>query len=280
MWSPDGQRLAYRSGCRGSVIVSDPSGNTVAEFLGDGWLVSWSPDSTRVATWVDVFSTIGVYGLDGVRQALLTVPSGCAPGGDFDPVWSPDGTSLVIPPCVVPVDGRAPRRVPAADPRSHLGAAWSRDGTRLAYIDYDTSQSLVIAKADGTKLRVLAGATNSDNGPVNGPAYQSPIVSPTGNRVAFIWSPVFYQTADPSSDSYELRLVDVASGTVTTLATATGASPLKPVAFSPEGDRILFSKTETNGVASLWSVKVDGSDARLLVTGTDWGDWQPLPDGP
>jgi hypothetical protein len=37
--------------------------------------ISWSLDSTRVAVWVswgEEPRTIGVYGLDGVRQTLLT----------------------------------------------------------------------------------------------------------------------------------------------------------------------------------------------------------------
>jgi hypothetical protein len=49
------------------------------------------------------------------------------------------------------------------------------------------------------------------------------------------------------------------------------------IRFSPQGDRILFSKTEDRGEgeASLWSVGVDGSDARLVVVGTTQGDWLP-----
>ena len=68
--------------------------------------------------------TIGVYGLDGVRQALLTVPPGLMEPGDFDPVWSPDGASLLVPQGVeISLDGSAPRVLPANDPRSHYGAA-------------------------------------------------------------------------------------------------------------------------------------------------------------
>jgi hypothetical protein len=193
MWSPDGQHLAYRSAssdrCGGTVVISDLVTKSVASFLGTGWIVSWSPDSTRVATWVELFQTIGIFGVDGVRQALLTVPPGCALPGDFDPVWSPDGTSLVIAGCVVPVDGRTPGRLPAVDPRSHFDIAYSRDGARLAYIAYPESVSLVIAKADGTELRVLAGAVNESNGPGQGAAYQSPVLSSTGDRVAFILEP-------------------------------------------------------------------------------------------
>ena len=60
----------------GSWSITDPVNKSVASFPGDGWLVSWSPDSTRVATWVDLGNTIGIYGFDGGRQALLTVPTG------------------------------------------------------------------------------------------------------------------------------------------------------------------------------------------------------------
>ncbi|MDQ4131565.1 MAG: hypothetical protein M3133_11355, partial [Actinomycetota bacterium] len=82
IWSPDGRYLAYRrTNCPddpwGGVVISDPEGNVIAEFPGFGWDISWSPDSTRVAVWASYGpegQTIGVYGLDGVRQALLTMP--------------------------------------------------------------------------------------------------------------------------------------------------------------------------------------------------------------
>ena len=280
MWSPDGRHLAYRSAwddiCQGNVYITDAEGHPVASFPGGGWLVSWSPDSTRVATWVE--GGIGIYGLNGVRQALLTVPPGCPLPGDFDPKWSPDGTSLVIAGCVVPVDGRAPGRAPANDPRSRWDSGYSRDGARMAFIAYPDSVSLVIVKADGTELRVLAGAVSGPNGLGQGAAYENPVVSPTGDRVAYIWSPAFYdQTSDPSLSTHELRVVDVASGTVTMLASASGAFPLNPIRFSPEGDRILFSRTDANDVTSLWSVHADGSDPQLLVPGSGWGDWQWQP---
>ena len=136
IWSPDGRYLAYRSAwdasCLGTpgagqVYVADPAGHVVASFPGTGWLVSWSPDSTRVATWVDPGHTFGIYGLDGVRQALLTVPPGCSGTGDFDPVWSPDPASLVVNTCVIPVDGGTPWRAPMDDPLVR-GAAYSREG--------------------------------------------------------------------------------------------------------------------------------------------------------
>jgi Tol biopolymer transport system component len=49
---------------------------------------------------------------------------------------------------------------------------------------------------------------------------------------------------------------------------------LSPIDFSPEGDRILFSRSDDRGGrGSLWSINSDGSDLRRLVAGTAWGDW-------
>ncbi len=78
----------------------------------------------------------------------------------------------------------------------------------------------------------------------------------------------------------DLQLLDVARGKLTTLATAREPGEIRPLAFSPDGDRILFSQTDATGRDSLWSMDMDGSDAQLLVTGTATGDWQPSPAGP
>jgi Tol biopolymer transport system component len=92
--------------------------------------------------------------------------------------------------------------------------------------------------------------------------------SPTGDQIAF----VEYHAGRRSPD--ELQLLDVTSGSMTRLAESEPGWTLRIIGFSPQGDRTLFSKTD-DGTAegSLWSVGVDGSDARLLVSGTPQGDW-------
>jgi WD40 repeat protein len=270
-WSPDGRYLAYWDrGCPyglpsvppergvpwGTVIISDAEGNVVASFPGQGWQISWSPDSKSVAIsdfWSPGGSegdaTIGVYGLDGVRQAALTVPSELVPSGDYSPVWSRDGASLLLRGVQVPLDGRTPRRLPADD---HWGDAYSPDGSHVAYTE---KGSLVVAEADGSDAQKPGGPTE----------FWDAAWSPSGDRVAFV------------HDGTELRVRDVTTGTETSLLNASGSERLQVIEFSPDGDRILFSRAEDpgSGVGSLWSINADGSEPRRLVARIEWADWRP-----
>jgi Tol biopolymer transport system component len=102
-----------------------------------------------------------------------------------------------------------------------------------------------------------------------------PVWSPIGERIAFTTQ------KRGSGGVNELRVLDVATGTVTLLAEAGGSDQHEVIDVSPKGDRILFARMEDGriGVGSLWSVNADGSDApRRVVAETFWGDW--LSPGP
>ena len=280
MWSPDGRYLAYRSAwndtCSGSVHLNDALGHPVASFPGAGWLISWSPDSTRVATWLEFGQTVGIYGIDGSRQALLTAPRGCVGGGDHDPLWSPDGQSVVAAGCEMPIDGRPPRVILGRrDPHNE---AASPDGTRVAYVTgsedaLGRTTSLVVADADGTERQVLTSHTDYQEPAAEVVYFSNVVWSPSGDRVAFTRST---NTIDASRIAAELRMLDVSSGVETTIAKDKNIWALS---FSPDGDRILFTTHDASEVAELWAATADGSDRQLLVPRSDWGDWQPLAPG-
>jgi Tol biopolymer transport system component len=282
IWAPDGRHLAFRSQwgdeCPGEVHVLDAEGRAVATVPGSGWDVSWSPDSTRFATWVDFSQTIGIYGIDGERQALLSVV-GCRPDvADLDPVWSPDGASVLVRPCEYPIDGVTPRRLRSSDPRwgmsSTIGVVgYSPDGTRIArvYPRGDAGTDLEITEADGAVLQQVV-PNDAPDAPV---IIHDPVWSPAGDRVLFIQTAAERIEGSPAAS--EIREMDIATGRVLTLATA---PEIWLIGFSPDGDRILYAtrdnQAETEG---LWSMEANGSHQRLLVPGTIRGEWRPLTDG-
>ena len=259
----------FRARVTGPSTSATRAGHRVASFPGDGWAIAWSPDSTRVAVWADFYQApkLEVYGLDGVRQAVLPMPAGWSAPGDVDPVWSPDGASILVPGgAEVPVDGSTPSQLPVDDPRSHPSARYSPNGAEIAYISWD---GLVVAAADGSQARVLVAGRLQDF-----EAWPSPLVwSPTGDRIAFVSHPSGESTKRGGSS--ELAMLDVASGSVVSLADL-GKTYWFNVKFSPEGDQILFTRTDAADGMSLWSVHTDGSDPHRLVAGTGWGDWQTV----
>jgi Tol biopolymer transport system component len=256
-WSPDGRYLAYWDhgcpvpGAWGTVLITDPEGTLIGSFPGEGWANSWSPDSTRVAVW-DSWggpgdATIGVYGIDGVRQATLTVPRELMPSGDQSPAWSRDGSSILLPGLQVPLDGSPPQPFDITLPGYPV---YSPDGSSVAYLD---DGSLVVVPADGPDAQEM-----------DPPEIWYAAWSPNGDLVAF------------TADETELLVRDVATGADTSLVDVTGSERLSVIEFSPDGDRILFTRWDADtGRSSLWSIGSDGSDLRRLVDGVGWADLQP-----
>jgi Tol biopolymer transport system component len=269
-WSPDGRYLAYWDwGCPwqvrddpedawGIVRITDAAGNLVASFPGQGWSISWSPDSTRVAVmdlWVPADqgdATIGVYGLDGVRQAALTVPAALTPSGDYSPVWSRDGSAILLRSVQVPLDGDAPTPLNSIADGSTGFGVYSPDGSRFAHM---YRGSLVVEDADEPDAHKVSGAWE----------FWDVAWSPNGDLVAF-----------EGDFGTELLVRDVATGADTSLVDVTRSEWLEVIEFSPNGDRILFTRSDADGGAySLWSIGADGSDLRRLLDGIDWADLRP-----
>jgi len=251
-WSPDGRYLAFQRDCSSSgpsaVVITHPDGTVVAEFPANRYSgLAWSPDSTRVAVWETPSRAIGVYGVDGARQASLASPLTRTPAeGVIGPLWKPDGSALLVGDApsslkVLPLDGS-----PAHELSGGLPIA-SPDGTHVAVIADD---STVITDADGAPVSEVDVSLHD-----------------------VVWSPAGDRFASETRRG-KLVVVDAASGRMTVLPGSVNGVQ----GFSPQGDRILYAKLERHGGAfynSLYSIGVDGSDRRLLVDGSMHGQWRP-----
>ena len=294
-WSPNGRYLAVRrfAECGGStrrdVVIADLQGNVVGAFPGPalGYEIGWSPDSTRVAVWDEYrwregTFAIGIYGIDGIRQGQIEMPPGWEPSWSRGPIWTPDGASVIVNELEVPLDGGTPREIPFhgtfMDPSGGwwMGAlAYSPDGSQMAY---GTPEGLMVARADG-----------SDPRKVSGDGAHSAAWSPIGELIAVASATPGTDQFTPRDDGWNheqapdrLRIVDVATGSATVLSQGEPGSWFEVIGFSPEGDRVLFGEhrpvagqPEGTYLDSIWSIGVDGSDARQILAGAYTGVLRP-----
>jgi WD40-like Beta Propeller Repeat len=289
-WSPDGRYLAFNRTCDDpgliEVVIADLQGNVVESFrVAQAYpqeAIAWSPDSTRVAVW-DEFHwregtyTIGVHGIDGSRETF-PMPPGYAPSPqNGGPIWAPDGASLIVSELEVPLDGGTPREVPFL--RGYMdrsgggwtgGLAYSSDGSQVAY---GTPEGLMVARADGSDPRAVSddGAHTAAWSP-NGELIA---VASNGDGAGNVVHPQNYNGEWLTEQSpNRLRVVDVATGSTTLLSEGAW---FEVIGFSPEGDRVLFGEQRDvvgqpgTVLYSIWSIGVDGSDARQIVVGTNHG---------
>jgi Tol biopolymer transport system component len=293
-WSPDGRYLAFNRTCDDpgliEVVIADLHGNVVQTIrVAQAYpqeAIAWSPDSTRVAVWDEYHwregtYTIGVHGIDGSRETFA-MPPGYAPSPqNGGPIWAPDGASLIVSELEVPLDGGTPREVPFL--RGYMdrsgggwtgGLAYSSDGSQVAY---GTPEGLMVARADGSDPRAVSddGAHSAAWSP-NGELIA---VASNGDGAGNVVHPENYNGEWLTEQSpNRLRVVDVATGSTTLLSEGAW---FEVIGFSPEGDRVLFGEQRDvvgqpgTVIYSIWSIGVDGSDARQIVVGTNHGAVRP-----
>ena len=283
-WSPDGRHLAVRAhgfgagGCTSdgtatAIHVLDSDGRPVASYpAGTGWRVSWSPDGQRIAAWSEFMRTIDVRGTDGRLEVRVALPEGYRASGDYDPVFGPDGTSLVVQTSRFAIEGLEPHRQ-VIDDTGHkmttMMPAFSADGTTVVFPGADAHRVYVARTAD-------LHAKTLDLGPDRSIArFRHVFLSPTGDQVLVttMRDVAFDADGNQTDSTFELDLIDVASGTVQALVTT--KDQLIPQGFSPDGRQVLYSRWTDDARASLWTTNTDGSAIRVIVPDAHWGAWQP-----
>lgn len=89
-------------------------------------------------------------------------------------------------------------------------------------------------------------------------------VSPDGRKIAYV--------GRGEDGAHELRLADVTgAGKEVVLHRPLGGESMSgPIAWTPNGSRILFVARSVGNKTGLWTVASDGSGAPALIEGTDW----------
>jgi dipeptidyl aminopeptidase/acylaminoacyl peptidase len=153
-------------------------------------------------------------------------------------------------------------------------AAWSPDGTRIAYTRLSTTGTPQIWTTDleGGDLRQLTRESN--NGMAMDPAW-----SPDGRTLAYVGQG---GTMDRLRGTNRLRLVDVAGQNDRAVTTSETFSAFDP-AWHPLGTRIAITgddSTDTE-LGGIWVINADGSNLRPLVSDANVAYKEPAwsPDG-
>lgn len=179
---------------------------------------------------------------------------------DSQPRWSPDGQQIAFASdfggtwqiWVMRADGSDARSLGVS---SYGPAAWSPDGSRLAYMAFD--RRFWTVKPDGT------GAAPLSREPTGG---NRPSWSPDGRHIAFgTWT------------DGALYLLNVADGTVTRLTATTGSDECP--SWSPDASTIFFH-AQTGDQADVYAIASDGTNRRR-ITHTPRNEFCPAvsPDG-
>ncbi len=192
--SPDGTKIAYKGepNGRGDIMVINVDGTNKVNLTGsipisEENLPAWSPDGSKIAfykssTCCGPQEPTGVYVMnaDGSDVHLVVARA-------YWPSWSPDGKLIFeyTPPTGGPAqlatanaDGTGLTTIPTNNVTYNGGAAWSPDGTRIAYVTHTPPYSIAVMNADGSNGTVLFSASE-------GKSVSFPQWSPDSSLIVF-----------------------------------------------------------------------------------------------
>lgn len=231
-WSPDGQEFAFDwqtdpFSLQHSIHVVDARTGGNLRVFEWGERPRWSPDSSMIA-YIDAWGP-RVMRRDGSNVATLN--EFVATGLD----WSPDGTRIAVSNgntdiWAIPIDGRNPLKVSAAQGNTQLSPVWSPDACEIAYYDNEVGVAAWnVAWADGAGFHSpmpLLSVAEADwarhPAPVDAPGDRGPRVNltdPNGGELMEVGLP--YTIHMPAVDDGGVVSRDIhleVAGTWTTIA--------------------------------------------------------------
>jgi len=209
-------------------------------------------------------SEVFLMNADGTGRTNITNH----PAGDFQPAWSPNGSSLAFTSTravdgsrdiwVMNRDGTGPAQL-TTDPATDQGATWSPDGTQIAFVsERDGNQDIYVMHADGTNQTRLTNDPERDD---------YPDWSPDGSKIAFM------SMRDGNAHIYVMN----ADGT-NQMKLTSGSRPAVTPAWSPDGTKIAFTSDDVlDGFVTALDIYVMNADGsgRTRLTDDEANDSDP-----
>jgi Tol biopolymer transport system component len=265
-WSPDGQRIAFRSDREGGgIFVMGATGESPLRVADHGFHPAWSPDGTRLSycaeAVVDPYartgdSTLWAMTLEDHAESVLTtgdaVQARWSPGGHRIAYWAVSAGQRDI--WTIPADGGEPVAV-TRDTATDWGPVWSPDGRWLYFLsDRGGSRDLWRAPIDEVtgELRGPLEAVTTGVSDVNEAS-----VSADGRRIAITVGSASSEIVRLGFDPERERLTGDA---VTVLASR---NPFHQVSLSRDERWLAYRSIAPQD--DIYIVRTDGGGRRRLT---------------
>jgi dipeptidyl aminopeptidase/acylaminoacyl peptidase len=146
------------------------------------------------------------------------------------------------------------------------GAAWSPDGTQVAFVTTDAREQMQIATADsgGRGVRIITDA----HGPLDSPRW-----SPDGKRIAFLYSegapkmpgplnPLARDAGELSASFFEQRLAVIPAQGGNPVLLGPADLNVYEYDWAPDGERFAVTAAHGSGDDNWWVAELDVLDAK------------------